>query len=187
MIRARQAFLAGAAAAAVLLAVACGEGRVIFNVDVHSFITASGDDTVRYLFPSIGAVDTSSDAQEITLVEGLGSSVIEEVSATGAVQFRNDSGTVTLGFQLFVAADSAGTYAPANLAVDIPPTTLTGLQTITVPISANFNQTLEALFTQPTLWFRVVVAGNNSGGTTAGGKMIVTSLNLRVVMQEDLF
>src|SRR5947209_11925473 len=57
------------------LTVGCGEGRAIFNVDVHSFLFGTGRDTVPYLVPASTTLDTSS-GQHINL-PGAGSSIVD--------------------------------------------------------------------------------------------------------------
>src|SRR2546427_5848368 len=97
------------------LTVGCGEGRAIFNVDVHSFLFGTGRDTVPYLVPASTTLDTSS-VQHINL-PGAGSSIVDTVHAIGGVTFLNASGLGTIRFQIYVAADSLGTYNASALAV----------------------------------------------------------------------
>ena len=106
---------------AALLSVGCGEGRAIFNVDVYSFLAGTGKDTVPYVFAP-GVPDTlSSPAQKISLPPGFGSSVVDSVRITsGAANLINAGGTGTIGFQLYVAADSASTFSTAALAMNCP-------------------------------------------------------------------
>src|SRR2546422_11036617 len=78
----------------VALAVGCGEGRAIFNVDVHSFLFGTGRDTVPYLVPASTTLDTSS-VQHINL-PGAGSSIVDTVHAIGGVTFLNASGLGTI-------------------------------------------------------------------------------------------
>src|SRR5438309_7422438 len=100
------------------LTVGCGEGRAIFNVDVHSFLFGTGRDTVPYLVPASTTQDTSS-VQHINL-PGAGSSIVDTLHAIGGVTFLNTSGSGTILLQIYVAADSLGTYNASPLAAIVP-------------------------------------------------------------------
>ena len=101
--------LAGASAA-------CGEGRLIFNVDVYSWLSGSAKDTVPYAAPPLTpSFSASNSAQKINLVPGLGSSAIDTVKVTGTANVMNQSGGPgTLRFQVYLASDSAGTYTASQ-------------------------------------------------------------------------
>jgi len=173
-----------------LLAVvaACGEGRAIFNVDVHSFMAGTGKDTVLYGFLP-GLPDTvSAPAQKINLPPGFGSSIVDSVRITnGGANLINASGTGNVGFQLYIAADSLSTYNTSALAINIPATAVSGAQTVPVVITGDLTPGLNALFTQPAIWLRIAAAGSASGGTPVSGKMALTALLVRVVLQDKIF
>lgn len=171
-----------------LLAVvaACGEGRAIFNVDVHSFLEGSGNDTVPYAVPPATSL-TASTYQQISLPPGLGNSVVDSVRiTTGSADLITASGAGTIGIELYVAADSAGTELPGALALSVPPTTVAGPGTQSVTITGDLSASIHDLFTQETLWIRIAATGNNSGVTLFQGDMALTALVLRVVMQEQI-
>lgn len=173
--------------AAALLSAACGEGRAIFNVDVYSFLAGSGNDTVPYGVPPFSSVD-SFTVQRIVLPGGFGSSIVDSVRITsGGANMVTSNGAGSIGLSLYVAGDSAGTHLPAALALSVPATTIAGPGTVPVVISGDFSASLNALFTQDTLWIRIAVNGTNPNAAPLIGKMGLTSLQLRVVMQDKIF
>src|SRR2546426_7555599 len=138
------------------LAVGCGEGRAIFNVDVYSFLKGTGRDTVPYFVPPGPPVDTSS-VQHINL-PGAGSSIVDTVHAIGGVTFLNTGGSGTIRFQIYVAADSLGTYNASALAVSVPapPAGPAPVPGPPVGLDADFSNAVNSVFTQSDLWVRLV-------------------------------
>jgi hypothetical protein len=175
------------------VAAACGEGRVIFNVDVNSFVKGSVSDTLRYPgVPPATSFDTSNAAQKITLVPGLGSSAIDTVKVTGSATVINQSGGPgTLRFQVYLASDSAGTYTAGRDSLFSPAPTATlaaGADTVLVPLNVpNLSPSGNALFNNSAVWIRMAASISNSGITFMQGKAVLTSLNLRVVVQDKIF
>jgi len=173
--------------AAALLSAACGEGRAIFNIDVYSFMAGSGNDTIPYAVPPASSLD-SFTVQRIVLPPGFGSSIVDSVRITsGGANLITTSGAGSIGFSLYVAGDSAGTHLPAALALSLPATTIPGPGTLPVSISGDLSPGLNALFTQDTLWIRIAATGTNPNAGPLIGQMALTSLQLRVVMQDKIF
>src|SRR5438445_10390901 len=84
--------LAGAAAG-------CGQGNLVFNVDVLSFL--SGADTMHYDLPGgVGPVD-SSVSRFFALPGGFGKSTVNNVSITGAATLYNSTGCGNVLFYVF--------------------------------------------------------------------------------------
>src|SRR6267143_463568 len=164
------------------LGVGCGQGRAIFNVDVQSFLKPSGRDTVPYVVPPLTSA-VASTVQRINL-PGVGSSIVDTVHAVGTARFINSGGSGTIQLQLYVATDSAGTYNASALAISLPPSSVPGPD---VPINADLSSTVNSVFTASPLCARVVAGGTNPGATTLPGKMVLTSLNLRIVVEDKLF
>ena len=171
--------------AAALLSAACGAGRAIFNVDVYSFMAGTGKDTIPYLIPPFTSA-TASTFQKINLPPGFGSSIVDSVRiTTGDANLMNTGGAGTIGFQLYFAADSAGTTT-ATAALSIPATAVNGVQTVPVPITGDLS-TAASLFGQQTLWMRVSATGTNGAATPVTGKGVITALQIRVVLQDKIF
>jgi hypothetical protein len=172
----------------VLLAAAvaaCGEGRAIFNIDAQSFMEGGGKDTIPYAVPPASSV-TASTVSNITLPPGFGSSTVDSVRITnGGANLINATGTGTIGFQLFFAADSAGTFTgPAALSV--PVTTVNGAQTVPVTITGDLSPSVAALFASDKIWMRIAITGTNAGATPVTGKGVLTALQIRVVLQDKI-
>ena len=177
------------AALAILVGVvlACGQGLAIFKVDVYSFIQGSGNDTIPYVIPP-SSTGTASTVQKISLPPGFGSSIVQSATIdTGAANLINTAGTGTVGFQLYVAADSASTYLPASLAVDVPETAVTGPNTSPLTISGGLTPAVLAVFSGSEAWIRFVAKGTNPNVTPVTGNMALTALKLRIVVQDKIF
>src|SRR6266699_533928 len=152
------------------LAAACGEGQAIFNVNVYSFLPAR-DDTVPYFIPpNTPSADTGSVPRRIDL-PGVGSSVVDSIQIFGTLDLYNQSGTGTIGLQLFMAADSVGTYTASNAVLTVTPKTVSGAPAVPVAdtVQGKLLSNANPLFTQKTLWVRVGAAGSNSSLTTPVG------------------
>src|SRR5713226_8740339 len=133
---------------------ACGRGKAIFNVDAYSFMSGTGKDTIRCTIPP-AASTTASTVLKINLPPGFGKSIVDSVRiTTGNANLVNAGGMGSIGFALFFAADSAGTYS-APAALSIPATSVSGVQTVPVVITGDLSSTVNSLFTQQTLWMRV--------------------------------
>jgi hypothetical protein len=174
-------------AVAALLSTACGAGRAIFNVDVYSFLAGTGKDTVPYVIPPATSASAST-TQKINLPPGFGSSIVDSVRITsGGANLINTGGTGTIGLELYVAADSLGTLNASALALSIPPTPVTGPGTFPVVIRGDLSPGLNSLFTKATIWLRIRAIGTNAGVTPVTGRMVLTGLQLRVVLQDKIF
>jgi len=169
---------------------ACGVGNAIVNVDVFSFLQGSSSDSIPYVVPPGASNFAVSNApRKINLIPGVGGSLVDTVSVSGSTNFVNQTGTGSIGFQLYVASDSAATYQPsaavfaAPLAVNVTPGTTTPL---VIPLT-NLTATLDSLFSQSAIWVRLVAVVSNSGATLVQGVTVLTGLNLRVVVNVKTF
>jgi hypothetical protein len=171
----------------LLLAIAaCGRGKAIFNVNAFSFMSGAGRDTIHYIIPTGGG--SASTVQKINLPPGFGKSIVDSVRIdSGAANLFNSSGSGSIGFGLFFAADSASTYTtPA--ALNIPATAVSGVQgPIAVVITGDLSSTVNGLFTQQTVWIRIAATGTNGGATPVTGEGVLTKLWIRVVVEDRIF
>lgn len=174
------------AVALLVVVSACGQGHAIFNIDVLSFMQGTGKDTIPYFItPATSA--SASTVQGITLPPGFGSSVVDSVRITiGSANLVNTGGSGTMGFQLFFAADSAGTYT-APVALNVPNTAVNGAQTVVVTISGDLSGLVDSLFRQDSVFMRIATTGTNNGLTNVTGTCILTALVIRVVLQDKIF
>ena len=90
-----------------------------------------------------------------------------------------------VGFSSSFAAASAGTLG-APSALDTPATSVSGTNTVPVTISGDLSPAIHSLFTNETLWMRIVATGTNSGVTPVTGKGALTALVIRVVLQDQI-
>lgn len=163
---------------------ACGQGKVIFNVDAYSFLQGSGKDTIPYNIPP-AVSGTASTVQKISLPPGFGSSIVDTVRITsGSANLENTGGTGTIGFQFFFASDSAGTYT-APVALNIPATAVTGAQTVVVPLSGDLSG-VDSLFQQEKVYMRIAATASNTGATFVTGKGVLKALVIRIVLQDKV-
>jgi hypothetical protein len=171
----------------------CGEGRVIFGVDVFSFLEGSAKSTVSYpaVPPFTSNFTISNPAQKINLVPGLGESAIDTVKVTGSANVINQSGGPgTLSFQVYLASDSLGTYGATkdSLFRPAPTANVSGVDTVPVPLNIdNLSPSGNALFSKSEVWIRMAATVSNSGATFMAGKAVLTSLNIRVVVEDKIF
>jgi hypothetical protein len=172
------------------VAAACGDGNLNLNVDVYSWLKGSGKDSVPYIAPPL-TNDSASTIQKISLPGGLGSSVVDTVQVTGKTDFKNQGGGPgTISFQVYLAADSAGTYAAGRDSLLRPPISaaVSGSATTSSIFGApNLSPKGDSLFTKSEVWVRVVARVNNATATLVQGTAVLTGLDLRVVVQDKVF
>ena len=180
-------WLAGLGGLGGLLA-GCGSGSLVVNVDVYSFLKGTGQDTVPYLIPpNTPNIVVSSTPQKVS-TPGAGSSLVDSVLIFGTLNLQNQSGTGTLGLQLFVAGDSASTYNASAAALTVTPKTVSGNVTVADTVSGSLLRNVDSLFAKSQLWFRVAAQGSNASLVTpVVGKMVLKSLILSVWMRQKLF
>jgi hypothetical protein len=171
--------------ALVGVAAGCGEGHAIFYVDVYSFFKGTGLDTIPY-FVLPGTPDSASTIQRIDL-PGAGSSFVDSVIVNGKLDLENQAGTGTIGLQLFLAADSAGTLNPSALALTVPDVAVSGTVVTPDTIVGRFNDAVIQLLTGSQLWIRLQAKGTNSGVVLLQGKAVIKSLWLTVVINDQIF
>jgi hypothetical protein len=186
----RSAWVSATFAAAVLVA-GCGEGRLILNVDVYSFMQGAGNDTLRYPplpIPSIppGVSDTvGSDSVKVVLPGNLGNSIVDSAYVFVIADLDNVTGTGNITVEAFLSADSSTIFSgsPAfSFGGAVSPGAVTR-----DTVSAELVSTLNSLFTGSEVWlaFRAVVA--NTGATGMQGTVRLRALDLRIVVQDEVF
>ena len=174
------------------VAAACGQGRIIFNVDAYSFLKGSVKDTVSYVAPPGNFTPPDRGAQKITLAPGLGSSAIDTVKVSGSFDVLNQTGGPgTMTFQVYLASDSAGTYTAGRDSMFSPAcsgSVAAGVSTQSLPCAApNLSPSGNALFSKSAVWVRIAATVSNSGAVLMQGKAVLTALDLHVVVKDKLF
>ena len=169
----------GLAVAAAAVVIGCGEGRAIFNVDVFSFMQGSGNDSLHYTVPGNASANVDNIPVQFNMLGGLGNSSVDSVTLTVGADLDNNTGTGTVSYQIFFAADSASTYlgtpflsANGNL---------TPGNTTSISSSATFS---DSLFNQQTIWVGIRLAANNSTATALDGDMHLTALSMRIILRD---
>jgi len=186
----RSAWVSAMLAAAVLVA-GCGEGRLILNVDVYSFMQGAGNDTLRYpplpiAFIPPGVSDTvGSDSVKVVLPGNLGNSIVDSAYVFVIADLDNVTGTGNITVEAFLSADSSTIFSgsPAfSFGGAVSPGAVTR-----DTVSAELVSTLNSLFTGSEVWlaFRAVVA--NTGATGMQGTVRLRALDLRIVVQDEVF
>ena len=169
---------------------ACGTGHATFDVDVYSWLKGSTNDTIFYgAPPGLGNVTVSNTPQKLDLLPGAGSSFVDTVRIQGTMDLRNQSGSGSVALQIYLAADSAGTYAStAALFSPAPQANVSNTNTSTITLAIpNLSATLDSLFTSSQVWVRLAATVSNPGVATLQGKGVLTSLNLHLVVSEKVF
>ena len=175
---------------AVLVAAwACGEGHAIFDVDVFSFIQGSGGDTLHYTIPPGIGGTVQNPPLSVTLLPGLGSSVVDTVQLTGAAAAQNKTGGGQIGFNLYFAADSDSVYAASNTPILSTPLQNVGpgVDTVSLPLTGAFTSAQDSLFTQKKVYVGVQLQLTNTGATVLDGRLQLTALHLRLVIKDKIF
>ncbi len=173
---------------AALGSAACGEGRAVFNVDVLSFIQPSGKDTIHYNLPTVVAFSADSfiTPQKVSLPPGLGKSSVDSVQVTAAAVIENSTGTGSIQFEVFFAKDSANVYLTTPYISANG--TITGTQPSTVPLLPPTAVSLaDSVFDADQLWVGVHAGIAKNAGADLVGRVRLTTLSLRVVLQDKIF
>jgi hypothetical protein len=169
------------------LGAGCGGGHALFNVDVYSFIPPARD-TIPYAMPPSSSGPISSVPQKVSL-PGAGKSLALSVALQGTANLVNATGSGTIALQVYLAADSLGTYAP-SAGVFTPPPSGNVSPATTTPVSfaaPDLGATLDSLFTKSALWVRLAATVSNTSLVVMQGNMVLTSLHVQVVLQPKLF
>ena len=165
-----------------VLTAGCGEGHAIFNVDVLSFM-AGQVDTVDYVAPPVaGVYDTTTTPIEITMFAGLGQSSVDTVRIDAAANLINTSGNANITYEIYFAADSASVYT------GLPQVTTSGAVNGAGITSMAGTATLtDTLFSEPTLWVGIRLGLQNNTATVLQGRMGMSALDLRIVLNDKVF
>jgi hypothetical protein len=180
----------GVSVVAAVLVAGCGQGTAGFDVDLYSFLTGAGNNAIPYFALPNTSISAANTATKVNLLPGLGSSLVDTVRISGTMDLRNQTGSGTVGLQIFLAADSAGTSA-ASAAVfnPVPSAAVSGANTsvltFTIP---NLTGQLDSLFTKSSIWVRMQASVSNPSLTTSvQGTAVLTGLQLRLVVQDKVF
>lgn len=173
---------------AVILA-GCGEGRLVVNVDVRSFMDPA--DTVQPYGPIPAGLSGSVQSApfEFNTPEGVGGqTLIDSVIVTGAADLDNATGSADVEFQIFFDTVAATLYS-GTPAITVSATLAPGTVT-PVSFSEPVPPALLGLFNSPSVFagVRIFFQSNDPpAGPNLQGVAYLTQLIARIVASEDVF
>jgi len=177
-----------ALAAAACVALACGEGHLIINVDIGSFILGSGGDTIT--FPATVPANTGGSVDNtpmgVQLPPSLSNSVVDTVSLTGLMVHTNTTGSGSMFFEVFFSSDSASTFTGAP-ALSSDTVTITNGGPNTLTLTGNLTQAIDTLFTQSKVWIGIRAHVQAAGTAITNGKLVLTDLHAHIVINDKFF
>jgi hypothetical protein len=181
------------------VAVACGEGRAIFHVDVHSFMAGTGSDTLRLTpeplpgFPPGSTFSDSITPVGVDLPSAMSSSIVEDVRLTGNLDITNPTSSGSLSYEVFFASssDPAVVYAPGALALSIGAPSFPAVTTTSIPFSSgNLAALVGDAFKQSALYVGIRATIQNTepvGGPDLKTTLKLTELRATIVFQDKVF
>lgn len=172
------------ATALLVLLAACGEGRVILNVDVLSFLAANDSTTAYNVIGGIPQAD-SSVAQMFILPPGLGKSSVDSVAATASAVIENATGSGSVQFDVFFAKTQGSLftttpYLTANSGPIVGADTVQLLPPTTVSVA-------DTVFDTDSLWVGIRARISTNLGPNMTGQLRLTTLGVRIVVQDKVF
>jgi len=167
------------------LLLGCGEGRAIFNVDVLSFLTPSGDGIFSYnVVGGVPQVDLDSSVQ-LTLPPGLGRSSTDSVQVTAAAILQNLTGSGNVTFQVYFAKTQAGLFSGTPyISASSGPVSGPDTVPLLLPTSVSLS---DSVFNVTDVWAGVRLRLSTNLGPNVTGDLRLTQLALRVVLQDKVF
>ena len=175
----------GLAIAAGVLMLGCGEGRLIFNVDLLSYEPTLAD-TLPYAVPGGTSLPSGQRRFPLRVIGLVGNSTVDSVLLRYGTSVLNAAGGGRFILEVFFGVDSATVFASPVSFVDTvvvagPDTQLVG--PISVSLLADDN-----VFTSTTIW--VGVRGSlaaDPGPVMTGSLVTVSVLGLRIILQDQIF
>ena len=170
-------------AALLVLVAACGEGRAIFNVDVLSFLSPS-DSLKRFSVPGGIPQADSSAARRFFLPPGFGKSTADSVTASASASVIDTLGSGSVRFDVFFAKTQAalflGTpYLTTNSGALVPGDSVALLPPSSVSLA-------DSVFQSDTVWVGIRARISTNVGPNMAGRIRITSLKLRIVLQDKI-
>ena len=163
----------------------CGQGHLVFNVDVLSFLSGAG--TMPYDLPGgVGPVD-STVSRFFALPGGFGKSTIDNVSITGAATIFNVTGGGNVLFDVFFAKTQGALFTgtPYITASSGP---VSGVDTVPLlpPTTVSPGDTV---FNADSLWVgvRARITTDPPVLPHMTGQLRLTELNVRIVLNDKIF
>jgi hypothetical protein len=172
------------ASALLVLVAACGEGRVILNVDVLSFLSSS--DSVKS-FDVLGGIPQtdSTVSRQFFLPPGFGKSSVESVTATAAAALICTGGGGSVRFDVFFARTQGALFTSTPYLTAMSGAVVAGDSvSLLPPTSVSLADTV---FNTDTLWVGIRARVATNVGPNMTGRLRVQDLHLRIALQDKVF
>lgn len=167
------------------MAAACGEGRLIFDIDVFSFLHTSAADTLPYVGPLPPGVPDTIPVQTVQSLGVATSSIVDTVGFTGAVDFVNASGTGNIQFAVYFDSVKSTVYT-GTPAFSVSGAVTPGATTHATFAVPDIQTSLKPLFLASTIYVGIRASATPTAGTLSGTAKL-TALNARIVVQDKIF
>lgn len=177
------------ALALTLFLVGCGEGRLILNVDILSFMDPADRDQPYGPIPAGVTGSTESEPFEFNTPAGLGGeTLVESVTITASADLDNQTGSAFVDIEVFFDTLSATLYtgSPDIVVRDsLFPNTVTP-----ITVNAVLADSILGLFNSPSVFAGVrfqYQSRDPLGGPDLQGVAHITQIDARIVASEAVF
>ncbi len=172
------------AAALLVIVTACGEGRVILNVDVLSFLSAS--DSVKSFNVLGGIPQTDSTVRrQFSLLPGFGSSSVVSATASAAAALVCTGGGGNVRLDVFFAKTQAALFiGTPYLTATSGPVTAGDSVPLLPPTKVS---PADTVFNTDTLWVGIRARIATNAGPNMTGRVRIQDLDLRIDLQDKVF
>jgi hypothetical protein len=111
---------------------------------------------------------------------------VDSVQVTAAALIENQTGTGSIVFQVYFAKDSAAVYTTTPYVTGNG--TISGTQPSTVPLLPPTSVSLaDSVFDTDQLWVGVRAGISKNAGADLVGRVRLTTVSLRIVLQDKIF
>jgi len=173
---------------------ACGEGQIIANVDVYSFLDPADTQAAydQQVIAGVGFVPLLNvvPPTEVNLIEGMGSvTILEEGVLTFKGDLVNAAGTASARVSVILADDAQSIVLGGNAVLDVD---VDVVPSATTPFEGSVildEQTLD-IFSNETLWVRVDLQASvppSFQPQQITGQAVLTELRARLVSSDNFF
>ena len=167
------------------VAAGCGEGRLIFNIDVFSFLHSSAADTLPYVGPLPPGIPDTIPVQTVKSL-GIGtSSIVDTVHLSGAVDFVNATGSGNVLFAVYFDSVKSTVYT-GTPAFSVSGTVTPGNTTHSPFDIPDIQTSLKPLFLSSTIYVGIRASATPTAGTLSGTAKL-TALHARIVVKDKIF
>jgi hypothetical protein len=140
---------------------------------------------VHYTIPGGTSGNVSNPPVRVILLKGLGNATVDSVSLTVGADVENNTGSGRLIFQIFFSSDSTGIYSTVPYAQDTA--NVVGADTAQIAVGP-IPLVADSIFGQNEIFvgIRVAVTANAPVSPPMDGKLRLSAVRLRIVLQDHL-